>query len=188
MGVKNFVDNDNATAIITKIGQKFAEVDGAYVYRGSITFANIPDNLTKTMTGYVYNISDEFTTDSRFIEGAGKKYPAGTDIVVANVGSKATPDMKLDIHHGFIDVDAINNRITTAVGDLADAFDATQAYTIGAVVTHGDGLYKFKAAHTANDPWDATEVDPITVEELIASSEPDSLTTAQVNALLALLD
>lgn len=228
MGVKNYVDYENATTLMNKIGAKFDSMAGALHYRGSITFANLPGTLTKAMAGYVYNITNEFTTDARFIEGAGKKYPAGTDVSVADlstydavtpVGSENphtagwyelvdgryvlsadttvddqktyyeyTESLKLDAGAGFIDVDAINNRITAIAADIADAFVSTSAYAIGDIVTYADGLYKFKAAHTANTDWDATEVDAVTVEQLIASAEPDSLTTAQVNALIALLD
>lgn len=34
------------------------------------------------MDGWVYNISDSFTTDSRFVEGSGINYPAGTNVVI----------------------------------------------------------------------------------------------------------
>ena len=252
----NFVSYSNATDLMTAIGQKFAALSGAYIFKGSSTFANLPAQLTDAMTGYVYNMSEEFTTDSRFIEGAGKKYPAGTNVAVANVGSVSTPDMKFDVIGAFVDVDAImdaikdvsdmiseefddtaayaigdivvyegalykfkaahaagawaaadvdevtvddlikaleasiatvSGRVNTVVGDLADAFDSTQAYAIGDVVTYQDGLYKFKAAHTASDPWSSSEVDAVTVESLISSAEPDELTSAQVDALIALL-
>ena len=47
--------------------------------------------------------------------------------------------------------------------------------------------YKFKVDHAAG-AWDATEVDSVTVADLIQAAEPDSLTSAQITALLALLD
>ena len=72
---KNFVSYEDATELMTEIGDKFKALNGAYVLRGSVTFANLPSVLTKTMTGYVYNVTDDFTTDARFIEGAGLKEP-----------------------------------------------------------------------------------------------------------------
>lgn len=185
----NFVNNEQATQIITRIEEKFDAIDdrGALTYRGSVTFANLPATLTAAMTGYVYNVSDEFTTDARFVEGAGKKFPAGTDIAVANVGTKQDPDMKFNVGAGFIDTTAIFDGIEDTQAMIAAEFDETAAYEIGDVVRYEGALYRFKAAHAAG-AWDVTEVDATTVDALIEAAEPDSLTTAQVNALLALLD
>jgi hypothetical protein len=36
------------------------------------------------MVGYVYNITNDFTTTADFIEGAGKKYKAGTNVVIVD--------------------------------------------------------------------------------------------------------
>ena len=228
MSVKNFVSFQDAQELFAAVGKELKAKKSGYTFRGNSTFANLPATLTAAMDGYVYNVTDAFTTDSRFQDGIGQKYPAGTDVVVADLSTYAevTPQAgdnpategwyelydgqyiitedtsvvsgktyyaktavyKFAIGQGFIDVDGINDRIDAVVSDLADAFDSTSAYDIGAIVTHEDGLFRFKAAHTADTDWDATEVDAITVEELITNSEPDSLTTAQVNALLALLN
>lgn len=184
----NFVSYENATTLMTDIGNKIKALSGAYILRGSVTFANLPETLTKAMTGYVYNVTTEFTTDARFIEGAGKKYSAGTNVAVANLGDDTTPDMKFDVIGAFVDVDGITARID-AVSDMITAaeFDATETYAIGDIVKHEDALYKFKAAHAAG-AWDSTEVDAVTVLELIEAAEPDSLTAAQITALQALLD
>ena len=48
---------------------------------GSKTFAQLP-TPSEDYLGYVYNVTDAFTTDNRFIEGAGKQYPAGTNVAV----------------------------------------------------------------------------------------------------------
>ena len=50
---------------------------------------------------------------------------------------------------------------------IALEFDDTQAYAVGDVVIHEQGLYQFISAHTANDPWDSTEVTATTVDELL---------------------
>lgn len=176
----NFVSYDNATELMTAIGEKISALSGAYIFRGSVTFANLPSTLTKAMTGYVYNVSDDFTTTADFIEGAGNKYPAGTNVAVANVGTDETPSMKFDVVGSFYDIDAILTMIS-------GTFDATTAYSTGDVVIYDNSLYKFTADHAAG-AWDTTEVDSVTVVELIADAEPASLTTAQVTALLALLD
>lgn len=225
----NFVSFANAETLMTAIGQKLSAIEGAFTFRGSVAYANLPAVLTSNMKGYVYNVTDQFTTDARFVEGAGKKYAAGTNVVVADVGgfSEVTPvgnenpstegwyvldngnyiltsdetvqggttyyqyvaDWKFDVIGNFVDVDGIYTEIDKVVDMISsDEFDSTQAYAIGDVVVHERSLYKFKAVHTANTAWDATEVDKVDVISLIDAAEPDSLTTAQVNALLALLD
>jgi hypothetical protein len=53
-----------------------------YKAKGSVAFANLPATLTSSMLGWVYNIYDDFTTDSRFVEGAGNEYFAGENVAV----------------------------------------------------------------------------------------------------------
>lgn len=258
--MSNFVSYANATDLMTAIGNKIKALNGAYVIKGNSTFAALPaaGSITTAMNGYVYNVTDAFTTDARFVEGAGKKYPANTNVVIVDLGTGTSHDMKIDVIGSFIDVDAIeqaiadvsamitaefdatqayavgalctyegdlytftsahtandpwdssevsattvedllaalgtritgvNTRVNSVVADIAPAFDETQAYAIDAIVVHDDGLYKFTSAHTANDPWDATEVTAVTVSSLIAAAEPNALTTAEVNTLIGLLD
>ena len=65
----NFVNYSQMNAIVSKIGDRLNAVNGAYVFKGSIAFASLPSTITSVMVGYVYNINEQFTTDSRFIEG-----------------------------------------------------------------------------------------------------------------------
>lgn len=55
----------------------------ASVYKpvGSCTFANLPA-LNAELLGNVYNITTAFTTTASFAEGAGKSYPAGTNVAI----------------------------------------------------------------------------------------------------------
>ena len=79
----NFVNYQNATELMEAINEKFKLLDGAYKFRGSIPFASLP-TPAQSNVGYVFNITDAFETDARFIEGAGKKYAAGTDVGIAD--------------------------------------------------------------------------------------------------------
>lgn len=164
--MSNFVNYTNAEALMTAIAQKFASVEGAYVFKGSVTFANLPETLNASKVGYVYNLSEEFTTDARFVEGAGKKYPAGTNVSIADIGDATTPVYKFDILAGFIDVDAIYNAIADVAAMIADEFLATVAYDTGDLVTYNGGLYRFKADHAIGD-WVGTDADAVTVESII---------------------
>lgn len=86
------------------------------------------------------------------------------------------------------DVEALDNRIDAVEAMITGEFDATQAYAIGDIVIHEDGLFKFKVVHTANDPWSATEVDAVDIIGLVEAAEPESLTATQVNTIIGLLD
>ena len=67
-------------------GQAAIYAQGALHFQGSIPFASIP--TTGQVGGDMYNITDDFTTDSRFIEGSGKFCPAGTNIAWVAASSK----------------------------------------------------------------------------------------------------
>lgn len=78
---------------------KKSDVAGIYKIKGTKTFANLPA-VAETNEGDVYNISDAFTTTSKFVEGQGKGYPAGTNVVCIN-----SDGVKLwDVLSGFIDL------------------------------------------------------------------------------------
>ena len=80
------------------------EVDGkiSSVYKpaGNSTFANLP-NPNASNLGFVYSLTDAFTTDNRFVEGTGKDYPIGTNVVVVDTGSAT---YKYDVLAGFVDL------------------------------------------------------------------------------------
>lgn len=184
----NYMDYSNAQQFAQAIRTAMNAYNGAWKARGSVTFANLPSTLTLAMEGYVYNVEDQFTTDSRFVEGTGKVYEAGTNVAVVNTGTEQAPAMKFDTLGSFIDTSAIDARINAVLADIAPEFAAANAYAIGNVVTYNDQLYKFKAAHSAGSAWDASEVDAVNVLDLIDAAEPDSLTSAQMTALIAIID
>lgn len=66
----------NNASYYAGVASQYAQ--GGLIYKGSVTFANIP--TTDMHSGDMYNIEDDFTTDSRFQEGAGKSVKAGTNI------------------------------------------------------------------------------------------------------------
>ena len=291
--MSNFVSYSNAQSLMAAVGAKLQALNGAYVIKGNSAFASLPATPTESQAGFVYNVTDAFTTDARFVEGTGKKYSANTNVVIVDnssyaavtpAGSEDPSDegwyeikdgkyvlsadttvdagktyyaktvlVQYDVIANFVDVDGIEAKIVAVAAMIADKFDATQsyltgdivtyenvlykfsadhaagawtgsdatvvtvesllnaeitsrkavdtaifndiaatfdaanAYNTGAIVLHDNGLFKFKADHTAGDPWDATEVDTVTIADLISAAEPDELTTAQVNALIALL-
>ena len=56
---------------------------GGITPKGSCAFASLP-TPAEAKLGWMYNVSDAFTTTADWVEGAGKKYPAGTNVYVCN--------------------------------------------------------------------------------------------------------
>lgn len=75
-------------------------VSTAYKVKGSIAFSALPAPA-KAALGHVYNVSDAFATTEAFLEGAGKSYPAGTNVVCANASGST---YKWDVLAGFVDL------------------------------------------------------------------------------------
>lgn len=75
-------------------------ITGVYVPKGSIAFASLPVPVAGKV-GWVYNIKDAFTTNSNFVEGEGFDYPAGTNVVCAEISAG---DYGWDVLAGTIDL------------------------------------------------------------------------------------
>lgn len=60
-------------------------IAGVYTPKGTVTFANLPAAAASNL-GWVYNISDAFTTTASFVEGAGASYSAGSNVVCVETG------------------------------------------------------------------------------------------------------
>ena len=113
---KKYVDDKSATKAdkattlagygITDAYTK-TELDGklssTYKPGGSSDFASLP-TLDAAHSGMVYSMTEGFTTDERFIEGAGKQYPIGTNVAVIQVMVEDTPEYKFDVLAGFVDL------------------------------------------------------------------------------------
>ena len=93
----------NAQSGTAVAGAISAAISTTYKAAGSVAFASKP-SLSSSIEGYVYNISDAFTTTSDFVEGAGNSYPAGTNIVCINTASSGTAVYKWDVLSGFVDL------------------------------------------------------------------------------------
>lgn len=80
-----------------------AALTSAIVPKGTVAYASLP-TPAKANLGYMYNVSDAFTTDARFVEGAGKKYAAGANVYVVAVSSGSSTEYKFDAFMGFVDL------------------------------------------------------------------------------------
>lgn len=96
-----------------------AKLSSTYKPGGSVAFASLPAANAEHL-GMVYNITNAFTTTASFMEGAGKSYPAGTNVVVvANESS-----FRYDALAGFVD---LSGYVTKENGKGLSSNDFTDA-------------------------------------------------------------
>lgn len=100
-----------------------AKVSSTYRAGGSAAFAGLLE-LTAVNLGLVVNVTDKFTTTESFVEGAGQKHPAGTNVVVVQSGE----ELKYDVLAGFVDLSgyAEAEKVASDI-DSAKAAAITQA-------------------------------------------------------------
>lgn len=101
-----------------------------YVPKGSVAFTSLPSTLNSTMLGWTYNVSDAFTTDSRFVEGSGIDYPAGENVVVVE---PSTGVFKYDCFGGAYILPVANT--TTLGGVKSSATDGNVSVDNDGVMT-----------------------------------------------------
>lgn len=70
---------DNAADILEQCKAIVSGVTGALIPKGTIKFVSLPA-VADAQTGWLYNISDAFTTTASFEEGAGIKVAAGSNV------------------------------------------------------------------------------------------------------------
>ena len=80
-----------------------AKVASTYKPGGSVAFAALP-TPDEAHLGFVYNVTDKFTTTDSFVEGAGGKHPAGTNVAIVAVTDGETTSYKYDVLAGFVDL------------------------------------------------------------------------------------
>lgn len=80
----NYVTFDQLKSLLQEVGYKFKRIGSAYTTKGNITFANLPTPSANTV-GFVYNVTDAFTTTADFVEGAGSAYSANTNVAIVDV-------------------------------------------------------------------------------------------------------
>ena len=113
-----------------------AAISSVYKPAGSTTFASLPAPAANVL-GNVYNVTDAFTTTDQFVEGAGKSYPAGTNVAIVLVGE----DYKYDVLSGMVDLSnysttdeiaqtyATKNEVTTGLSGKGDKVEGSRLMT-----------------------------------------------------------
>lgn len=113
------------TALAELLG-KINALPSAIIPKGSKTFAQLAPatDLVAANLGFMWNITDGFTTTADFAEGAGHSIPAGANVYVANVGTAAEPVYKYDIFAGMYDLSGYALKSEMSITDVSG--DATK--------------------------------------------------------------
>lgn len=111
---------DNSVVIKKYLNDTIAsQVSSVYKAKGSIANISALAAPSKSYEGFVYNIETEFTTTANFIDGAGKVYPAGTNVVCINTTGTT---YKWDVLAGMIDLSSYvtNEKLTSVLANKQD--------------------------------------------------------------------
>lgn len=163
-----------ATKINTKINSKLVNI---YIIKGSAIYADAayiasptkvsPDidsvgiwqqvdgnwtKITNYRAGWTYNITNDFTTDAIFVEGAGIEAKAGINITVINTGTEEVPNYRLDLMSASGSIDPAllavkQNKVLTNEPDVVvpDLTYATAAARLAATTsTVSDGMIAYQ--------------------------------------------
>lgn len=118
---------------------KITAIPSAIIPKGTRTFSQLAPStdLVAGSLGFMWNISDAFTTTSDFAEGSGKSVAAGSNVYVANVGTAAEPSYKYDIFAGPIDLSgyALKSEMSVEAGTGANADKTTITLKTGTSAT-----------------------------------------------------
>lgn len=113
--------NDSGYQTASDVNSALAsQISRVYKPSGTVDFASLPVPAAELL-GNVYNVSDAFTTTNSFVEGAGKSYPAGTNVAVVQVDS----EYKLDALSGAVD---LSNYVEKEAGKGLSTNDFTNDY------------------------------------------------------------
>lgn len=172
-----------------------AKISAVYKPAGSVAFAALPA-LAEDVLGNVYNVTDAFTTTANFVEGAGNKYPKGTNVVVVKVGDA----YKYDVLAGFVDLSGYvekeagkglsDENFTAALKDKLDGIAAgANKYVHPTHTAAASGLYKT----TVDEEGHVTATTPVTKDDITNLGIPAKDTTygnatAAADGLMAAAD
>lgn len=114
-----------------------SQVSSVYKAKGSVADLSSLPTPDKAHDGFVYNIENEFTTTDLFVEGAGKTYPAGTNVVIVNTtGTK----YKYDVLAGMVDLSSYATK-TELSGKVDKVSTSNVVYATGSSGTQTPTKY-----------------------------------------------
>lgn len=121
--IANNIYSKSQTYSKTEVDDKVsAALTAAIVPKGTVTYANLP-TPAKANLGYMYNVSDAFTTDARFVDGASKKYAAGANVYVVAVTNGSSTEYKFDVFMGFVDLSGYQTKADMPIAATNEDID-----------------------------------------------------------------
>ena len=130
---------ETVEAALAELLGKINALPSAIIPKGSKAFASLAPStdLAAANLGFMWNITDAFTTTSDFAEGTGHSIPAGANVYVANVGTAAEPSYKYDIFQGMYDLSgyAVKSEMSVTPGTGTDADKTTIQLKSGTTAT-----------------------------------------------------
>lgn len=130
---------ETVEAALAELLGKINALPSAIVPKGSKAFSGLTPatDLAAANVGFMWNITDAFTTTADFAEGAGHSIPAGANVYVANVGTTAEPSYKYDIFQGMYDLSgyALKSEMSVEAGTGANADKTTITLKSGTSAT-----------------------------------------------------
>lgn len=131
-----------------------------YQFGGSVAFANLPA-LSSDRIGFLYNITNDFTTTNDFVEGAGVNYTAGTDVAIVNIGTDQSPTLKYDTYTGNLSGYQTKNQYTVLPAASSAEEGHIYQYIGDTTVDYVNGYY-YQCVEDESDPgtfiWEAKSV------------------------------
>ena len=166
-GSREGEDSDNAKYYYQQAKDVSEGLKGGLQPHGTVAFANLPA-LPDVNAGWMYNISDEFTTTADFKEGAGNAVPAGANIY-------KTSDGKWDVLAG--------TPVTGVKGAKENVYRrgnvSLSAANIGAVATGGDTASNVASFTSSDDETASSWTSVVT----LTSGEKHSSIFAKVSQM-----
>lgn len=108
-------------AALAELLGKIQAIPSAIVPKGSKAFAGLvpATDLVAGCLGWMWNITDAFTTTADFAEGAGHSISAGANVYVANIGTTAEPVYKYDLFQGMYDLSGYALKSEMSITDVS---------------------------------------------------------------------
>lgn len=166
------------------------QVSSVYKAKGSIADISALPTPDKAHEGFVYNIESEFTTTDQFVEGAGKTFPAGTNVVCINTTGTT---YKWDVLAGMVDLSDYATK--TELSGKLDKVTSTSTYNrlYGIETTGNQALFNVAAYVLAGSIAQRKADGTLNATTPTADSSDDTVTTKKyvddqignINSILA---
>ena len=127
---------ETVVGALEELASSISSLPSAIVPKGTKAFSGLTPStdLAAANVGFMWNISDAFTTTADFVEGAGVSIPAGANVYVAN---PSTGVYKYDIFQGMYDLSgyALKSEMSVTPGEGANADKTTIQLKTGTSAT-----------------------------------------------------